>query len=194
LLRIRIALRYLAGGSPLDIALVHGVSHCEVIKCVWMVIDAINNELKLDIKFPTDHNEQLVLANQFQQKSDAGFAHCIGAIDGMLVWIHKPSKVECAKTSTGKAKYFCGRNIYIYILSLQATCDANRKFLDIYLGHPGAASDFLCFQTSPLQNQLEQPNFLHPDHCIYGDNEYVNTPYMETPYKSVGAGPEDNYN
>jgi hypothetical protein len=83
-----------------------------------MVIDAINNESKLDIKLPMDHNEQLVLANQFKQKSDACFANCIGAIDSMLVWIHKPSKVECANTSIGEAKIFCGcKKIWIKLTS-----------------------------------------------------------------------------
>jgi DDE superfamily endonuclease len=81
-----------------------------------------------------------------------------------------------------------------YGLNLQATCDANRRFLDIYIHHPGATSDFLSFQTSSLKTKLEQPNFLHPNLCIFGDNAYVNTKYMATPYKSVSEGPEDSYN
>jgi hypothetical protein len=40
--RISITLRYLAGGQPMDIAFVHGVSHSEVFESIWMVIDIIN--------------------------------------------------------------------------------------------------------------------------------------------------------
>jgi hypothetical protein len=68
-IRVSIALRYLAGGAPLDIALVHGVSHCEIFKCVWHVIDAINNEPQLNINFPELHYEQLLLATIPREKS-----------------------------------------------------------------------------------------------------------------------------
>jgi hypothetical protein len=37
--RLSIALRYFAGGRPEDIALVHGVSHSEVFRSVWRVVD-----------------------------------------------------------------------------------------------------------------------------------------------------------
>jgi hypothetical protein len=93
-IRVSIALSYLAGGAPLDIALVHGVSHCEVFKCVWEVIDAINNEPQLGINFPESHFDQLFIAKQFQAKSRADFTNCVGAIDGMLVWIQKPTWLQ----------------------------------------------------------------------------------------------------
>jgi DDE superfamily endonuclease len=69
-----------------------------------------------------------------------------------------------------------------------------RRFLDFYIGHPCTTSDFLSFQTSPLRHQLEIPNFLHPRLCLYGDNAYVNTNYMVTPFKGVSDGPEDAFN
>jgi hypothetical protein len=40
--RVSMALRYLAGGQAMDIALVHGVSHSEVFESLWLVVDAIN--------------------------------------------------------------------------------------------------------------------------------------------------------
>jgi DDE superfamily endonuclease len=42
--------------------------------------------------------------------------------------------------------------------------------------------------------KLEQPSFLHPDLCIFGDNAYVNTKYMATPYRNISVGPKDSYN
>jgi hypothetical protein len=66
--------------------------------------------------------------------------------------------------------------------------------MDIYIGHPRATSDFLSFMTSPLHRRLEKPNFLHPDVCIFGDNAYVNTQYMGTPYKAVTDGEKDAFN
>jgi hypothetical protein len=51
-MRVSIALRYLAGGQPMDIAMVHGVSHTIIFYCLWQVIDAINQTSELAIKFP----------------------------------------------------------------------------------------------------------------------------------------------
>jgi hypothetical protein len=41
---------------------------------------------------------------------------------------------------------------------------------------------------------LERPNFLAKGLCVYGDNAYVNTPYVATPFKNVTKGPKDSYN
>jgi DDE superfamily endonuclease len=41
---------------------------------------------------------------------------------------------------------------------------------------------------------LEETNFLAPGLCIFGDNAYVNTQSMSTPYKGVSSGSKDNYN
>jgi hypothetical protein len=60
-----------------------------------LVIDAINQTDELTIQFPTDHDEQRKIASDFQQKSTPGFAVCVGALDGMLVWMEKPTEKEC---------------------------------------------------------------------------------------------------
>jgi hypothetical protein len=63
--RVSIALRYLARGQAMDIALVHGVSHVEVFDSIWLVVDAINQHPELSINFSVSHDEQLQLANGF---------------------------------------------------------------------------------------------------------------------------------
>jgi hypothetical protein len=73
----------------MDIALVHGVSHAELFESLWLVVDAINQHPELSINFPESHDEQLQLSNDVH--SQAGFTRCMGAIDGLLVWINKPS-------------------------------------------------------------------------------------------------------
>jgi hypothetical protein len=77
---------------------------------------------------------------------------------------------------------------------MQATCDHNKKFLDIYLGHPASTSDYLAFSSSPLYCKLEQKGFMKQGLCLFGDNAYVNTLYMATPYKAVKEGAKDAYN
>lgn len=145
--RLSMALRYFAGGDPLDISLVHGVSHSEVFKSVWLVVDAVHSTPDLDINFPTDHAEQRRIAREFQSKSDAGFDNCAGAIDGILIWIQKPTKDQCDLVQCGAKKFFCGRKKK-FGFNMQGTCDARGRFLDVSINHPGATSDYLAFVTS----------------------------------------------
>jgi len=193
--RLSSALRFFAGGDPHDIAIVHGISHTEVYFSVWLVVDAVNHCPELAILFPTDHQEQLRLAKEFEQKSQPGIDCCVGGIDGILIWTTQPIKSDCKGTSIGPRKFYCGRK-HKFGLNMQAVCDANRKFLDVSICHPGATSDYLAFTTSSLHDKLENvDNFLAPHLAIFGDNAYVNNKYMVTPYKNVAIGTdEDNYN
>ena len=79
-------------------------------------------------------------------------------------------------------------------LNMQAICDEKRRFLDIHVAHPASTSDYLAFATSPICKLLETPGFLAEGLCIYGDNAYINAPYMTTPFKAVSSGVKDAYN
>ena len=81
--RLSMALRYCAGGDPLDIADIHGVGQGEVLSSVWGVVDAIHLSPELDIKFPEDHVAQTEVAEGFKAKSTIGINCCVGAIDGI---------------------------------------------------------------------------------------------------------------
>jgi hypothetical protein len=94
-LRVSICLRFLAGGSVYDIALVYGVAVSTVYQIVGEVVDAIDKCPSLEIAFPTDHAEQARIAEGFKAVSAANFGCCIGVIDGILVWTEKPSEAEC---------------------------------------------------------------------------------------------------
>jgi len=191
--RLSAALRYFAGGRPDDIAIVHGISNTEVYRSVWRTVNAVNKCDSLRIQFPADHNQQRAIAAGFKRKSRAGFDNCAGAIDGILVWIEKPYLAECDDAQTGVKKFFCGRKKK-FGMNMQAVCDHEGRFLDICIGHPASTSDFLCFATSPLKSKLEQRGFLFPGLCLFGDNAYVNTFYMATPWKGVKSGVKDDYN
>ncbi len=111
----------------------------------------------------------------------------------MLIWTEKPSPHNCETTNCGPKKFFCGRK-HKFGLNMQAVCDVDGIFLDMSICHPGATSDFLAFATSPLKHLLEKPGFLSPGLVLFGDNAYVNTRYMATPYKGVSGGSKEAYN
>ena len=77
---------------------------------------------------------------------------------------------------------------------MQGTCDKRGRFLDVSINHPGATSDYLAFITSELHHKLDQPGFLAPGLALFGDNAYVNSHFMVTPFKNVSEGPKDAYN
>ena len=65
-IRVSCALRYFAGVCAIDITLQHGISHVEVFKSVWMVVDAVNHTKELDIKFPTNHQKQVSINAEYK--------------------------------------------------------------------------------------------------------------------------------
>ena len=109
-LYVSAALQYFAGGCPIDIALVHGMSHSQVFKCIWLVVDAVNMTVELDIKFPSNHARQQKIAREFHAKSHANFPNCIGCIDGILIWIHKPDKEQCDLCQIGPENFYAGES------------------------------------------------------------------------------------
>jgi len=82
------ALRYFAGGSPYDIGPLFGIAYSEVLRSVWLVVDAVNSVSDFKIAYPADQSHQLDIAKKFEASSDAKFSNCGGAIDGLLIWIH----------------------------------------------------------------------------------------------------------
>jgi DDE superfamily endonuclease len=58
---------------------------------------------------------------------------------------------------------------------------------------PGSTSDCLSVEGMTLFNQLEE-GLLEPGLCLFGDNAYLNAPYMATPYPNTQGGSKDAYN
>ena len=184
--RLGMAIRVFAGGDALDIHQVFGVSYCEVFRSVDIVIDAVNSCPDLSIEFPSDHNQQRKIAQHFQKDSAAGFSCCCGCIDGLLIWTHKPSAKDCEELGVGCNQFFCGRK-HKYGLNLQAICDAHLRFRHISILFGACSSDTLAFELTDLKQNLDRQGFLAPGLCLFGDNAYINTSFLATPYPNVSA-------
>jgi hypothetical protein len=65
--------------------------------------------------------------------------------------------------------------------------------MDVDISHPGSTSDYMAFTVSPLKRSLETACFLSEGMHLFGDNAYVNAPYMVTLYKSPNKS-QDHYN
>ena len=188
--RLSCAIRYFAGGAPYDIALSHGISVREVYISVWRTVNAVNKTTTFDITFP-NHKEQEVISKQFKKKSRASFDGLVGCIDGMLLWMEQPNPWCCSLAGVGPKKFFCGRKKK-FGLNFTAVVDIYRRFVYVDISHPGATSDYLAFASCTLKGRLEN-GLLAAGKYIFGDNAYVNTKYMVTPYRQ-GNKLQDNYN
>ncbi|KAL7487518.1 hypothetical protein ACHAW6_013108 [Cyclotella cf. meneghiniana] len=49
----------------------------------------------------------------------------------------------------------------------------------------GCASDFYAFDQSSLKKELDKEDFLVQGYCLFGDNAYVNSPNMCTPWRNM---------
>jgi len=190
--RLAIALRFFAGASIYDLAPLYGVSRTNAFGSVWMVIEAVHRMQALNLVFPKDHDQQRRLAQEFARKSQAGFDCCVGAVDGILIWILQPSPSCCRESCCDARKFFCGRK-HKFGLNCQAVADCRGKFLDMSIRYPASTSDCLAFESSALFGELTN-GLLAEGLCLFGDNAYLNSPFLATPYPNVSTGYKDAYN
>jgi len=183
--------RYFAGGSPYDIAVIYGISYSAMIESVWFVVDATNNQPDFHIKYPESREEQEKIAAAFYRVSQAGFKSCAGAIDGILIWTNKPTMADVKTTGVGQRKYLCSRK-HKFGLNCQAVSDARGRILDISIIYGGSSSDVLAFEKSNLHNRLKD-GLLRDGLCLFGDNAYLNSSFMATPYSNLSHGARDDY-
>ncbi len=144
------------------------------------------------IEFPDLEEAQLKLASEFLSVTDVKFSNCAGAIDGILIWIFKPLEEDAAAAGCCRRKFFCGCKGK-FGLNCQAVSDVHGRILDISIGLPGASSDCISFEASNLYERLEG-GLLKIGLVLFGDNAYLNTRYMATPFPNVSSGSKDDYN
>lgn len=102
------ALRWFAGGNPIDIMIIHGVGYNEVYKSVWDIVDAINQCQALETQLPSK-DKQMKIATTFQQNLPTFCFACAGCINGILIWINKQNLVTTKRCGFGATKFFNGR-------------------------------------------------------------------------------------
>jgi hypothetical protein len=133
-------IRYLAGGSYLDISSLTGISITAFYTIIWRTIDAIvncKNPILNNMIFPQTDNECKKAAAGFQSISSYGaITNCVTAIDGYLLAIQTPP----AKVVGNVRSYFSG-HYQMYGVNVQAACDHLCRFNFIGVAGPGVMSD-----------------------------------------------------
>jgi hypothetical protein len=171
-LKLSMCLRWLAGGSYLDLADMHGVSTATFFRHVKQVYTAINQAYELPLvgvleRWDVDAVEQL--ASGFDAKTHGVVPGCIGAIDGIALKVER--KVVAAEPAPDA--FFTHKGFYS--LNGQVICDAYRRITWASIKCCGSTHDATAFSNTRLAELMGNP--AHPinasDYWIAGDDAYV---------------------
>lgn len=111
------------------------------------------------IKFPELQEEKHSIATEFEKIS--GIPNIIGAIDGTYINIRAPAH---------KIRSTYVNRLDNVSLTLQAICDARKRFIDVFTGTPSRMHDARVFDTSFISKKL--PQICLPQFYIIGDGAY----------------------
>ena len=175
-LQLSMALRFFAGGSYLDIQLMHGVHSTTAFAAMWRVVDALVASPVGKPRFPIDDVAALrSLAEGFSSRYNNPLANCVGAVDGIAIEIRRPGSDECSISRS----FYNRKGFFAY--NMQAVCDAQYRFRYASIACPGSTHDSLAFAVSTLGMKLERGELPSP-FWIAGDEAYDCTESVLTPW------------
>ncbi|KAK7886715.1 hypothetical protein WMY93_026336 [Mugilogobius chulae] len=177
-IEVLVTLYWLAcGTSYRATADIFGMPLSTVCRVVHRIVEKMMELLPKVIHFPKAEDLEEVGRAFAQLGGHNAFRRAVGAIDGCHVRIVPPA--------AQKQCYF-NRKLFPSIV-LQGVCDANNKFLDIYVGNVGSVHDALVLRRSPMYKGSLYP----PQGCfLLGDGGYpcIQHPItIVTPYRQPVA-------
>ena len=182
-------LRWLAGGSHLDITDVAGISKSSFYRVIWKTIVAIVICDELAIRWPDNPQAIREAIGGFASISkENAICNCVGVVDGFLVRIRVPSRKEA-----GNVRVFFSGHYQCYGLNCQAVADHQSRFIYFAVAAPGVSKDRDAIQQCGLSDLIESlPSGL----CIIGDAAYEPTEHLVPVYQGIDKlNPRyDNFN
>ena len=176
-LMVALTLRYLAGGSVLDLKNVYTLNRSWAYKLRDKVIDAILSCNALEISFPIGDMDKLnEIRLGFMSKSHLNIFHqCLGGLDGMLQPCQCPSRDEAQGNQNG---YYSG-HYQTHGLNCQGMCDSFLRFPFFAVAAPGKEPDQSALDRTNFRTILEAiPNFWY----IVADAAYFLSNKVLTPF------------
>jgi DDE superfamily endonuclease len=188
--RLACTLRWLAGGSYVDICFAFAVGNSTFYKAdgiLWPTVDALLTEL--DMTFPINSRPTLErLGDEFGAYSHGAFQNCVGAIDGLVIRTRAPYKTEHRNPIA-----FRNRKGTYGLLAL-GIADLNGRFLMFTCNHTGSTHDSLAWGSTYLKHYIDEGR-LPSDFFLIGDEAFSCTNQMLSPYPGTGLLRfEDSFN
>jgi DDE superfamily endonuclease len=171
-------LRYLAGGSYLDISDIAGISQSSLYRVVWKTISAIAKCTALRVRFPKTQEElDASIVGFVSVSQDGAISNCVGVVDGYLLRIRVPSKKEVKNVRS----FFSG-HYQCYGINIQAAADHQSRFIHFAFAAPGVTGDRDAIKQCSLFDLIEA---LPLGMCVIGDAAYQPTEHMVPVYQGV---------
>lgn len=179
--RLACTLRWLAGGSHLDIANLFGVSMSNFFNrkygVLWRTMRAL--DIALLLTFKTDRRTLRRTAKAFSkfcgEEGREIMTGCVMALDGLVIKTRQPRSTECDAISSYRNRKGC------FAIVCLAGCDASCRFTFFSAEHSGGTNDVMAWNMSRLKHWLERGN-LPDDYYFIGDQAFVNTNQFLTPW------------
>lgn len=170
--QLLIFLKYVSANVTLQLlADLFGVGDTTVFHIIRRVSSLICDNLMNEMIVWPSEQKQKQIAHKFQENN--GFPGIVGAIDGSHIPIKTPKEQH--------ENYINRKGTHSVIL--QAVCDSEMHFIDLYCGWPGSVHDSRVFRNSPLLNKASK---LDKNFHLIGDAAYPLQTCMLTPYKDNG--------
>jgi hypothetical protein len=179
-LEVCACLRYLATGSFQQVvADTLVISKSSAQRSIWRVCDAVVENLHQFVSF--DNSANYLQDQKAKFYSKAAFPNVIGAIDCTHVNIIRPKE---------NGQSFMNRKGH-FSINVQAICNYERKFVNIYAAWPGSCHDSFILQQSAIYHEFENGQHIG---VILGDGGYPCRNWILTPYRNANSTKKVNYN
>ncbi len=166
---------WLSGGSYHDIRDTGNFSAPTFFRLLKKGLYAILHCEELQFQLPTTKEELDELAEGFKFKSTEGImAGCVGALDGLLLLICTPTRKEASNV-----RQFYSGHYQRMGLNVQGLVNCHLRFINSGVLTGGRSSDYKAYQKSKVRNWIEN---LPPMYFVAGDNAYVCTEHLLTPF------------
>ena len=150
--RLAISLRYLAGGSYLDLCDIYNCARSTMYEVVWDTVDSINKTPSLALNFPSTQAECAAAAAGFKALicKNGVVKGVVAAVDGLFIKRRAPSIRETLHVT----RFFNGHKMG-YGLNLQAACDSRLRFVGASCNCPGGTNDVTAWALSYMDRLTE---------------------------------------
>jgi DDE superfamily endonuclease len=190
-----VTLMHMAKNSTYDtLSELFGLGLSTIHYCIHDVVYAIVAHEDLRIEYP-DGGRLARVIKGFRDKH--GLPNCVGAVDGTLLKCVRPKGVEGADYYDRKKSFST---------AMQAIVGPDCKFLDVYVGWPGAVHDARVLYNSPIYQEFEEGThkvFLVPSVDLYGcdigpwlvaDGGYACHKWLITPFDDESTRAKRHWN
>jgi hypothetical protein len=171
-------IRWLAGGSYLDIVDITGISVPSFYRIVWKTCKAILKAPELRMKLPETSEECELAASGFRSISyKEAIPNCVGVLDGYLLKINTPRKREALNVrSYYSGHYQCSG------VNVQAVADHLCRFTYLAVSAPGSTGDNDAIHQISLARRIAALPF---GYCIIADAAYTATEHIVSIYAGI---------